>query len=397
MSFDRWERVIRPARAKVLAQLLRRDFDVMTAEDAVAAAVVAALSAWPEHAPENPEAWLMSVAFRKAIDQSRRAKRLVSLDEAPETVIAMPEEGMTDERLRLYFLCTHPALDRSLQCPLMLQLVVGMTVEEIAALYLVPAPAMAQRLVRVKRKIRDAGILPRLPEPSELAARVLPVLNAIYGLYFSEWQGSPRPAQALELATTLAELLPSHAETLGLAALIAYGDSRRDARIGPQGEYVPLDEQDTGHWNVAKIEMGEAYLRKASQLAMPGRFQWEAAIQSAHIHRRLHGAPSWAMIVRVYDRLLELAPTAGFFVGRAAALAKAEGAVVALEQLEELVLRHPDLAEAFSPYLVTRAHLLRELGRPAEAKDVAQRAMELTASGAERAYLSKTFGIARGD
>jgi RNA polymerase sigma-70 factor (ECF subfamily) len=395
MNFERWEPSVRNGRGKVLAWLLRKGFDIIVAEDAVGAAVEAALGAWPQNPPQNPEAWLMSVAYRKAIDQTRVANRTVSLEAADHVFGPEPEAeaAIPDERLRLYFLCTHPALDASLQCPLMLQLVVGMTVEQIAELYLVPAPTLAQRLVRVKRKIRDAGILPRLPEPLELSARVTPVLAAIYGLYFREWQGAPVPDRALELATILAGLLPEHAEALGLAALIALCDSRRRARLSLQGAYVPLEEQDTGNWNFAKIEWGEAYLRQASGVGPPGRFQLEAALQSAHIHRRLDRGPSWSTIVRLYDRLLEHSPTAGFLVGRIAAVAPAEGAAIALEQLDDLVVKYPDLAAGFQPYYATRARLLLDLGRVPEAKEAAHLAYEGTSSVPERQYLAKVFDL----
>jgi len=399
MNFERWEPSVRNGRGKVLAWLLRKGFDIIVAEDAVGAAVEAALGAWPQNPPQNPEAWLMSVAYRKAIDQTRVANRTVSLEAADHVFGPEPEAeaAIPDERLRLYFLCTHPALDASLQCPLMLQLVVGMTVEQIAELYLVPAPTLAQRFVRAKRKIRDAGILPRLPEPSELSARVTPVLNAIYGLYFREWQGTPVPDQALELASILAGLLPDEAEVLGLAALIALCDSRRGARAGPEGEYIPLDDQDTVTWNFAKIEWGEAFLRQASRIGPPGRFQLEAAVQSAHVHRRVHGLPSWETIVRLYDRLLEHAPTAGFLVGRIAAVAHSEGAAVALGQLDDLVAGLPKM-ERFQPYLATRARILLDLGRLEAAHEAARRAYDGTSSPSEREYLAKVFGLqANGD
>jgi RNA polymerase sigma-70 factor (ECF subfamily) len=394
MNFDRWEPSVRNGRGKVLAWLLRKGFDIIVAEDAVGAAVEAALISWPQHPPQNPEAWLMTVAHRKALDQKRRSQRTVSMEEAEPVVEpdVFEETGIPDERLRLYFLCTHPALDASLQCPLMLQLVVGMTVEQIAELYLVPAPTLAQRLVRVKRKIRDAGILPRLPDPAELPTRVIPVLQAIYGLYFQEWQGAPVPDQALELATILAELLPDHAEALGLAALIALCDSRRRARLSPPGAYVPLEEQDTGNWNFAKIEWGEAYLRQASRVGPPGRFQLEAALQSAHIHRRLDRGPSWSTIVRLYDRLLEHAPTAGFLVGRIAAVGHADGASAALRQLDDLAGRLPEMVR-FQPYHATRARLLLDLGRVPEAKESARLAYEGTSSVPERQYLAKVFDL----
>jgi RNA polymerase sigma-70 factor, ECF subfamily len=399
MSLAGWEEQIRQARGKSLALLLSKGFDLMSAEDAVGSAVLSALDHWPRFPPANPDSWLMAVAWRKALDQTRRTKRTVSIDEIQE--LSEPADDLMlgldshipDERLRLYFLCTHPALDPSVQCPLMLQLVVGMTVAQIAELYLVPTPAMAQRLVRVKRKIRDAAIAPRMPDASELPERVLPVLQAIYGLYFSEWRDGAEPHQALQLAMVLADLIPDHAETLGLVALIAFCESRRSARSGSMGEYVPLEEQDVAAWDAKRIERAEGFLRRAASLRSPGRFQLEAAVQSAHVQRRLTGSPPWETIVQLYDRLIALAPTAGFLVGRIAVVARSRGPETALKELDELRERFPDISSSFLPFLATQAHGLADLGRISEAREVARRALALTSSKAERAYFSSRFGL----
>jgi RNA polymerase sigma-70 factor (ECF subfamily) len=402
MNSSNWEREILSARGKVLALLLHRGVDIVTAEDAVSTAVLKALKQWPEAAPANPEAWLMTVSWRRALDARRNANRTSSLHELtaepqtdPEAMLGLIDH-LPDERLRLYFLCTHPALDQSVQCPLMLQLVTGMTVEQIADLFLLPTPSMAQRLVRAKRKIRDAGIQPRLPDAGEVPKRVIPVLDALYGLYFAEWRGQDGPRQAQELSEILADLLPNHPETHGLAALICFCESRRYARQGPNGEYIPLDEQDRDHWIPTEIDRAETYLQRAAKLESPGRYQLEAAIQSAHVQRLKQGSPSWSTIVRLYDRLLLLAPTAGFAIGRIAALMKAEGALVALAQLDEFRHQNPELAENFHPYLVTRAHCLWQLGRETEAKEVAQTALRTTVNDAEKAFLSTCFQLAAG-
>jgi len=236
----------------------------------------------------------------------------------------------------------------------MLQLVAGMPVEQISALYLMPVPALAQRLVRSKRKIRDAGISPRLPSANEISERTGPVLDAIYGLYIRERKGESETNQAHDLILILAGLLAEHAETLDLAALISFCESRRRARTGPLGDYIPLDVQDIESWDTSEIEAAESYLQRASQLGSPGRFQLEAAIQSAHVARRRNHRPTWQTIVALYDRLLEYAPTAGFMIGRISAIGHAAGSESALQQLSEFAQAHPDLAEEFSPTLRPR-------------------------------------------
>ena len=397
MTPTRIEAEIVRVRGKVLALLLHRQVDIVTAEDAVGTAILQALEQWPTFPPVNPEAWLMTVAWRRAMDAGRTAKRTISLNDFDVECDAEPgsmlgiDDHLPDERLRLYFLCTHPALEKSIQCPLMLQLVTGMTVDQIAALYLVPAPTMAQRLVRAKRKIRDAGIQPRIPSASELHGRVMPVLDALYGLYFAEWQGLDGPHQALELAQILADLLPGDAECLGLAALIFFCESRRAARLGSNNEYIPLDDQDQRGWNLGEIERAESYLERASKLESIGRYQLEGAIQSAHTQRLRQGSPSWSTIVRLYDRLLAYAPTAGFAIGRVGAVLKAEGPGAAIVELDHFARLHPEVAESFQPYHVTRAHCLWQLGQFDGAKASARTALELTTSEPERTYLRMKF------
>jgi RNA polymerase sigma-70 factor (ECF subfamily) len=387
------ERAFRESTAKVVAGLVAAGFDPMTAEDAAAGAVAAALQRWEEHGPPaSPEAWLWTVARRLAIDQARRFRRLIPLSDDLSHQPDPPEE-MTDERLRMLYLCTHPAIASEVQTALMLQLVLGRTAEEIAQLTVMPPDAVAQRLVRAKRKIRDAGIRPELPSIAEIPARSAVVRQAVYGLYARGWERPNDSVQqeaaneALELAELLMDLQPDDPENLGLAALIGFCEARRRARTGPAGRFVPFDSQAVPDWDDRLWRQAETWLAEAAKRRKPSRFQWEAALQSAHMQRRAVGFPGWAEIRALYDRWIAVEPGWGNQVGRAAVTAKLEGAVTALAELDSLLV--PD---SFQPAWALRAALLRELGDSEAARVAADRAVALAEDPAVAQFLRETYG-----
>lgn len=380
-----------------MASLLHKGFDVMTAEEAVSQAFQKALESWAKTgSPEAEEAWLMTVALRCAIDAKRREARTTSIDSVPdlETQPDYSLQPLEDERLRLFFLCTHPAIEDQVQTPLMLQLILGLTVAEVSELLILPESQVAQRLVRAKKKLKLANLTPELPHESELEDRSAAVLQAIYGLYTRGWDfpGSPvrmmAAREAMELAELMADLLPSSAEALGLASLILFCESRRSARLGALGEYVPLSDQDASEWDWKMIERAEGLLGQAAQLRAPGRFQLEASIQSAHVQRLVRGQPGWETIVVLYRHLVSLAPTQSSRIGLAAALAHTSGPQAALNELDS-----GGFSDGYQPFHSLRCHLLLQLGRLAEAKDSAEKAVYLTSDPAVKGYFSRLMGV----
>ena len=299
--------VARRSYGKLVAFIAARSRDVAAAEDALADAFAAALADWPERGvPRNPEAWLLTTARRKLIDFQRRRQTAKAaapeLERATELLASAPdEEGddmqIPDQRLALMFACTHPAIDASVRAPLILQTVLGFDAAMIASAFLASPAAMGQRLVRAKTKIKQAGIPLRVPERDELAERLDAVLAAIYAAFAEGWQdpAGTEPArrelaeEALYLGRLVTELLPDEPEAFGLLALMLYADARRHARRTQDGDYVPLAEQDADLWDDALIEEAEALLVRASELRSPGRYQLEAALQSAHVNGRRAG------------------------------------------------------------------------------------------------------------
>ena len=317
---DAAEAVARRSYGKLVAFLAARTRDVAAAEDALSEAFAAALAEWPvKGCPDNPEAWLMTVARRRLVDGARHVRvhedasddlRLIA-----ESLDTIADDGaMPDQRLALLFACAHPAIDAAVRAPLMLQVVLGLDAKAIASAFLTSPDAMAKRLVRAKQKIREAGIPFRVPEREELATRIGTVLDAIYAAFAEGWTD---PAgtdaarrdlaeEALFLARLAAELLPEEAEALGLLALVLYAESRRRARRDASGGFVPLDAQDPLAWDIAMIEEAEALLRRACALGAIGRYQLEAALQSAHVARRRNGRADWPAVVALYDALFAL-------------------------------------------------------------------------------------------
>ncbi|MCT0207295.1 RNA polymerase sigma factor [Synechococcus sp. CS-1332] len=400
------ELAARQSFGKLVAWLTARCGDVAAAEDAIGDAFLAALKQWPEQGvPRAPEAWLLVVARRRLIDRARRDRTLERL--LPELDAAAPgmdpetsENSMEipDERLRLLFLCAHPAIDLGLQAPLMLQTVLGLTASRIAAAFLVAPATMGQRLVRAKAKIRDAGIPFVLPGAEALPTRSAAVLQAIYAAYTTGWNGDGDDGrdrgltqEAVLLARLCAALLPEEPEAAGLLALLLHCEARHGARRAVDGSYVPLLEQEPALWDADLIAEAEAVLTQASRAGRPGRFQLEAAIQSLHAHRAVSGTVDWSALLGLYDALMALAPSAGGRVSRIAVLAELAGPERALAELEALAAADPALRE-HQPWWALRAHLLQRTSQAGAAQQAYRRAIALANDQAVRAFLLKQSG-----
>lgn len=370
------ERVARESYGRLLALLSARTHDVAAAEDALAEAFAAALSAWPRGAlPDNPQAWLFAAAKRKLIDAARRARtasdgehQIVLGIEELEAEVAARETP--DHRLGLMFACAHPAIDESARTPLMLQAVLGFSAERIAAAFLVEPGAMGQRLVRAKKKIRDAGIGFDIPEPTEWRARFSAVLDAIYAAYGAGWSdplgADPERRGLAEESVWLARVLVSQVrqepEPLGLLSLMLHLEARRPARRDRDGRFVPLDEQDVSLWRRDLIGEAEAVLRAASVMKRPGRYQLEAAIQSAQATRAWRGEADWDAIVLLYAALSELTGSPVARLNAAAAIARRDGPEQGLAAAEDVARSNPILND-YQPYWALKADLCARLGR----------------------------------
>jgi len=381
--------VMRASYGRLLAILSSRTNDILLAEDALSDAFAKALIHWPDTMPRNPEAWLLTVARNRLTDMARRDARIEFHDEVPQTGEAEAvEDGFPDERLKLMFVCAHPAIDPRLHTPLMLQTVLGLEAEAIAQAFLVPHSTMAKRLVRAKRKIRDAGVAFQIPQPEDLGPRLSAVLEAVYGAFSRDWLGAGALAEeALYLASLLVDLLPQEPEALGLAALIAYTASREEARV-LDGVFVPLEEQDTSKWDTDLLTIAQDYLAQAQALNSFGRFQLEAAIQAVHADRLTTGVTNWDALVQLHLGLSRIAPTIGATVGYAAALGKAVGPQ---EGLEALCKIDPTVRATFAPAEATRAYLLCELGETQTALAAYQRALSLTTEPPLRQFLQMKY------
>ena len=395
------ERVARDSYGRLVAFLAARTRDVASAEDALGEAFAAALRVWPtDGVPANPDAWILTVARRRQTDSIRRRETRTAAEAhmrlvVDEIVAAAGEpESIPDRRLALMFACAHPAIERGARAPLMLQTILGLTAEEIAAAFLVPPAAMGQRLVRAKTRIRDTGIPFRVPEKEELAERLESVLDAIYAAYSKGWNevgdaGAPEIAEeAVWLGWLVVSLLPDEPEAKGMLALMLYAESRRSARHDATGAYVPLDEQDTRLWDGSQIAIAEKLLREASRSGPTGRYQLEAAIQSAHTARRMTGVANWPIVVALYDHLLALTSSPVVALNRAVALAEVEGADAALSGAMASLANDKRML-GYQPYWAARGHLLARLGRTAEAGEAFTVAIGLTTDEAARAYLQR--------
>ncbi|WP_069262061.1 RNA polymerase sigma factor [Paraburkholderia nodosa] len=394
------EAVARRSYGKLVALLAMRTRDVAAAEDALADAFAAALTDWPERGcPASPEAWLMTVARRRAIDGARH--RHVG-DAVVNQLAILAEEidecepgALPDRRLALLFACTHPALEAAIRTPLMLQVVLGREAKTIASAFLMSPAAMSKRLVRAKTKIREAGIPFSVPEREELPGRLDSVLEAVYAAYAEGWtdpvggdtERRDLADEALYLAQLLVELLPEEPETLGLLALMLFAQARRDARRDAAGDYVPLSAQDPATWNAPMIDAANVLLRRANALNSIGRFQLEAALQSAHVHRCRSHCPNWDEIVQLYDGLLAIAASPVIAVNRALALAERDGPQAALDALAPYA-DDPRLTD-YQPYWAARANLLARAGATTEALDAYDLAIGLERDPAVRRFLQR--------
>jgi RNA polymerase sigma-70 factor (ECF subfamily) len=371
---------------------------VAAAEDALAEAFAAALVEWPASGiPRTPEAWLLTVARRRMIDAARRRRTAEDSQEALAMLDEKIEEEIPDERLRLMFACAHPAIDAGVRAPLILQAVLGFDAAAIASAFLVAPAAMSQRLVRAKSRIRQAGIAFRVPERAELAERLDAVLEAIYAIYAEGWS-DPAGTEArrrnladegIWLGRLLASLLPCEPEALGLLALMLYAEARRGARRNAQGDYVPLADQDPASWDAQMIDEAEALLLRASTMGTIGRYQLEAAVQSAHVIRRRSGSADWRAIERLYDALWAITGSPVVAINRAVAIAEARGARDGLAALD--ALRDDARLAEYQPYWAALAELLVRSGAADAAGEAYQRAIGLESDPAVRRFLQERW------
>jgi predicted RNA polymerase sigma factor len=395
---SRLAQVARDSYGRLLAVLAAPTRDIAAAEDALADALERALARWPDDGiPANPEGWILTVARNRLRDMwkssaHRMTALLGEIDSAP-TPLEDDTPAIPDRRLELMLVCAHPAIAPNVRTPLMLQAVLGVEAAAIAEAFAVEPATMAQRLVRAKKRIRDAGIPFVLPERDDLGVRLPAVLEAVYGAYAIDWQLTPQgapieslSAEALHLALVLAELLPDEPEVLGLAALVCLSEARRPARRTAKGGFIPLDEQDTSRWDTTLIARGESLLRRAHDLGLPGRFQYEAAIQSAHCARATWGRVDHHALQKLHRAVLHVAPSLGAAVASAAVDGEVDGPDAGLRALDAIT---DPAVERFQPAWATRAHLLAEAGRAADAAEAYRRAIELTADPGAADFLSR--------
>jgi len=391
----------RDSYGRLLALLSAATGDLASAEDALADAFERALATWPvQGVPARPDAWLHTVARNRLRDlwKSAATRRTVPLDDRTDLCVDLctddpPDvDALPDRRLELLLVCAHPAVDRSVRTPLMLNTVLGFTAAQIGRAYSIPGSTMATRLVRAKRRIREAGVPFHRPDRGDLPARTDAVLEAVYGAYVIDWGTGPQdrvlPSEALHLAEVLAALLPDDAEARGLAALVQLSAARAPARLDAEGRFVPLACQDPDRWDRHRIARAHEHLRAAHALGRVGRFQLEAAIQAVHCARPRTGTADPAILLDLHRALHSVAPSLGSGVALAAVTAQVDGATAGLALLDAVVAGAGDGGRRFQPARVVRAHLLEQLGRPGEAAAAYRSALDVSHDPAERRHLA---------
>lgn len=392
------ERVARLSYGKLIALLASRSHDVASAEDALSAALMKALEVWPNsHIPENPEGWLLTTARHIEIDRSRRVAKMQAfawdLATLEQERIVSNKSEFPDERLKLLFVCAHPAIDVRARTPLMLQTVLGIDARRIASAFLTAPTTMGQRLSRAKAKIKNSGIRFEVPSTDAFGGRLNSVLDAIYAAYTVGWDNafasdiktSSLSDEAIWLARLIVDQVPSHAEALGLLSLMLFSESRRFARRDIEtGSYIPIVRQDVKLWSMPMIEEAENLLRSAGRSHSLGRYQLEAAIQAVHAHRCQIGGIAWHDIAQLYLGLIKICPTVGAKIGYAVAISEIDGPSAALEILNAIP---QETIASHQPYWAAQAHILARLPNVSAALSAYDRAIGLAEDIAVRLYL----------
>lgn len=395
------EQTARNAYGRLFSYLAVNWKDLQAVEDALGDAFLAALETWRKNGvPDKPEAWLITAARRRLIDRARRARisddalpMLLALSEDTQYLASSSAE-FPDERLKMMFLCTHPAIDPVMRTPLMLQTVLGIDAARIASAFVIKPSTMSQRLTRIKAKIRNERLIFEIPDVEEVPERLDSVLEAIYAAYGSGWEeaavaDSPRKGlaeEAIYLGKLLVRFAPQEPEVYGLLALMLHCEARREARHDKEGSYVPLSEQDCTRWDQRLIKEAERYLYDASQAGRIGRFQLMAAIQSVHAGRPNTGRVEWQAIAQLYEGLVRMHPTLGALVGRAAAVAEAYGAESGITLMEAIPSAE---VVAYQPYWALAGHLYKRTNRTEEARSAYSRAIGLSTEASVKHFLSR--------